>query len=143
MRGTPLEGVAERELQISSVQSQPTNDGNTSPVSPETITDLMSLPLRPTNDEGIAAEQQKDPDLKMILDFLEHDKLLAEVQVARRLILQKGAFAIDNGILYYLDHRQGHQKRVAVPKQLREQILAEHHSSRTGGHFTVKKTYGP
>ena len=45
-------------------------------------------------------------------------------------------------MMFYLDPRQGHRGRVLVPRQLRQQILAEHHSSLMGGHFAVKKTYG-
>ena len=65
-----------------------------------------------------------------------------EEKTARRIALQKSQFTMQGNILYYLDHKQGHHKRVAVPAHLQEQLLTEHHSSLSGGHFGVKKTYG-
>jgi transposase InsO family protein len=58
------------------------------------------------------------------------------------MVLQKPVFTLEGDILYYLDPRHGHQKRVVVPEHCREQLLQEHHSSLMGGHFAVKKTYG-
>ena len=56
--------------------------------------------------------------------------------------MQKSQFTMQGNILYYLDHKQGHHKRVAIPTHLQEQLLTEHHLSLSGEHFRVKKTYG-
>ena len=45
-------------------------------------------------------------------------------------------------MLFYLHPKQGHQRGVAVPRYLRQQLLVEHHSSPMGGHFAARKTYG-
>ena len=130
------EGVAEQELQVASVQSQPTQSEL------EDVSGLLESPplTLPTGDFSV--EQRKDPSLKTIIDFHEQGTLPEEEQVAWRVILQKPVFTLEAGILYYLDPRQGHQRRAVVPQQCREQLLLEHHSSLVGGHFAVKKIYG-
>ena len=45
-------------------------------------------------------------------------------------------------MLIYIDPKQDHRRRVVVPDYLKQQILAEHHSSPMGGHIAAKKTYG-
>ena len=105
------EGVAEQELQVASVQSQPTQSEL------EDVSGLLESPplTPPTGDFSV--EQRKDPSLKTIIDFHEQGTLPEEEQVARRVILQKLVFTLEAGILYYLDPRQGHQKRAVVPQQ--------------------------
>ena len=44
-------------------------------------------------------------------------------------------------MLFFLDPKQEHRKRVIVPQHLREQLLQENHSSPMGGHF-AGKMYG-
>ena len=135
----PMEGVAEQELQVASIQSE---DHTTTQPVPEEIADLLETPPCPNQDGDLAAEQRKDPDLKQVIDFLLTGNLPTEEKTARQVILQKSLFTIQQDILYYVDPRQTHQLRVAVPRHLREELLQEHHSSLTGGHFGVKKTYG-
>ena len=56
-------------------------------------------------------------------------------------VLQSSLFTIDNDMLYYVDPKQKHQKRVAVPKHLQEKVLRECHAGRMSGHFSGKRTY--
>ena len=132
----PVEGVAEQELQVSSVQSNPRRENGTQ------VTDLLEVSPLPVQSQDFAVEQERDSRLKEIIDFLKQGDLPAEEKTARRIALQKSQFTMQGNILYYLDHKQGHHKRVTVPAHLQEQLLTEHHSSLSGGHFGVKKPYG-
>lgn len=68
-------------------------------------------------------EQRNDPDVKEILDFLEQGTLPEDNKKARRIALQESLLAIVDGILYSVDLKHNNQKRVVMPRQLREQIL--------------------
>ena len=46
---------------------------------------------------------------------------------------------IDDGILYFTDQKAGGRKRVAVPKHLQEEILAQSHGGKYAGHFSGGK----
>ena len=135
----PVEGVTEQELQVSSVQSDPLREDG---ITPTEVTDLLETSPMPIQSQDFAVEQGRDPRLKEIIDFLEQGDLPEEEKRARQIALQKSQFTLQGNILYYLDHKQGHHKRVAVSAHLREQLLTETHSSLSGGHFGIKKTYG-
>ena len=56
--------------------------------------------------------------------------------------LTRVALCIDvDEILYYLEHKDNHRKRVVVLLHLRNQLLEEHHRRRYGGHFSGPKVY--
>ena len=82
-----------------------------------------------------------DTHLKEILAYLERGLLPEDDSRARRIILQESQFAIIDEILYFIDPRRKNQRRVAVPEQLRQQILRETHSSPYGGHFSGQRLY--
>ncbi len=44
-------------------------------------------------------------------------------------------------LLYFVDPKNGGRKRSAVPKHLREQVMAESHSSPMAGHFSGERLY--
>ena len=44
-------------------------------------------------------------------------------------------------VLYYIDTKRDHQKRIAVPKQLREQVLEEGHCGVMSGYFSGRRTF--
>jgi len=48
---------------------------------------------------------------------------------------------LESQILYYIDSRQRDVKRAVVPHQLREQIMADYHSSIMAGHFSGVRLY--
>ena len=109
---------------------------------PAEIPALLAKPPVSVQGEDFATAQRKDPELVELITYLEQGELPADDQRARRIILQKPLFAIDNRILIFLDPKQDHRRRVVVPGHLRQQLLSEHHSSSMGGHFAAKKTYG-
>ena len=138
----PPEGVAKSEVQVASLQSDPDPEPDARQQADGEISDLLTEPPRLAETEDFGAEQREDPNVKEINDFIKQGTLPSDNKTARRIAMQKSMFAVENGMLFYLDPRQKYRKRAAVPKCLRGQLLLEHHSSRMGGHFAVKKTYG-
>lgn len=92
--------------------------------------------------DSFAAEQRKDSDLQEVIAFLEKEELPYEQKRARKIALQAPMFTIEDRILFSVDPKHQHQKRVVVPSHLQEQILRENHSSGMGGHFSGRRTYG-
>ena len=43
--------------------------------------------------------------------------------------------------MIYIDTKRDHQKRIAVPKQLREQVLEEAHRGVMSGYFSGWRTF--
>ena len=124
----PTVGVAEGEAQMASVD---TSDISSLLQADPAIGECSDLP----------SEQQKDPELKIIIDFLEEDKLPEDPVQARKLAAQEPQFSLIGGVLYYVDSRHNHQKRVVVPSHLRERLLREAHGGTHGGHFSSHKLY--
>ena len=118
------------------------DDGGVDPIS-----DIRSLFQVSSSDssevtlEPFANEQRKDLGLKEIIEFIESGKLPDNEVAARKLALQESLFIVCDGILYFLDPKHKNRKRAVVPKQLRNQILHETHSSSFGGHFSGHRLY--
>ena len=86
-------------------------------------------------------EQNKDPELKTLLVYLEHGELPADSKEAQKVASQALHFAVVDGLLYFVDQKAGNRKRVAVPAHLREGILKESHGGVYAGHFSGGKLY--
>ena len=101
------------------------------------------LTAEPTDDipDSFADEQQKDPALLEIFNYLLEEELPAEDKRARKIALQSSLFVIEDGLLYFVDPKQKQRRRAAVPRQLQEQILIESHSGTMCGHFSGRRTY--
>ena len=126
----PSLGIAEGEVQVSAVAS-------------EDITALLNA--QPTTSAGersdYRSEQHRDPDLKMMFEYIEEEKLPDEPDSAKKLVAKECQFSIIDGILYFIDHRHDYQRRVAVPRHLRENLLQETHGGVYAGHFSAPKLY--
>ena len=127
----PKEGISEGELQVAAVSSEPT-----------TSTDVL-LQAEPLVGTPISfgEEQQKDPHLKNIIHFLNTDELPLDVKQARKIAAQQTMFVVIDDVLYYVDSKRDHQRRIVVPKQLRERILEEAHRGVMSGHFSGRRTF--
>ena len=128
----PLRGIAQDETQVAVV-----NSGTD-------ISDLLQegpASLEGEQQAHYGAEQQKDPSLKEIIDFLQDGTLPEDSSRARKLSAQESLFALVGGILYYIDARHNNRKRVAVPSHLREQLLRESHRGAYSGHFSGSRLY--
>ena len=101
----PTEGVAERELQVVSIQSEGQAD---TPKESEEISVLLEMPPSSIRNSDFATEQRRDPNLEQVINFLVAGNLPSEEKTARQIILQKSLFTIQQDILYYVDPRQAH-----------------------------------
>ena len=88
-----------------------------------------------------AVEQRKDRQLKEIVDFLSTGSLPEDGTRAKLLASQETLFTLVNGILYYVDPKGDHRRRVAVPEHLQTQLMDENHRGRYSGHFSGPKLY--
>ena len=127
----PNEGIGENELQVAVINSEPI-----------TSTDILlqAEPLVGTP-TSFGEEQRKDPQLKDIIHFLTTNELPTDNKRARKIAMQQSIFTVVNDVLYYIDPKRDHQKRIAVPKQIREQILEEAHRGVMSGHFSGRRTF--
>jgi hypothetical protein len=98
-------------------------------------------PPQDVQNECFAPEQQKDTEIKEIIDYVALGDLPKDDKRARRIALQWSMFTIEDEVLFYLDPKQQHRKQIVVPKHLHQQVLEEHHASVMGGHFSGKKMY--
>ena len=94
----PLEGVAEGELQICSVNSD---------TDMEVLLEAEPAAYILVNFHD---EQLKDSRLHEIIHFLETDELPRDPASARKLATQQSLFAILDGVLYYGDKRDNHSR---------------------------------
>ena len=88
-----------------------------------------------------AEEQQKDPYLRAMHKFLEKQQLPDDPATARRIALQAPMFTVSDEVLYFIDPKPVHRRRIAVPKHLRKDLLDKTHRSRMGGHFSGQRLY--
>ena len=88
-----------------------------------------------------ASQQRKDQQLKEIVDFLSSGRLPEDSKRAKTVASQETLFSLSDGILYYVDPKGDHQRRVAVPQHVRKQLLEENHRGLYGGHFSGPKLY--
>ena len=89
----------------------------------------------------LSQAQQDDPELQQIIQFLHNDHLPDDEIQTRKVVVQAHDFAIVDGIVYFVDPKNDHRQRCAVPKHLRTQLLEENHSGPMAGHFSGEKLY--
>ena len=73
--------------------------------------------------------------------FLEKQQFPDDPVTARRIALQAPMFTVSDKVLYFIDPKLVHHKRIAVPKHLRKDLLDKTHRSRMGGHFSGQRLY--
>ena len=111
-------------------------------VSSETdIESLLRMDPETVMPIDFSREQKKDPQVCEIICFLENGEIPTEEKRAKKVVLQQTLFAIVNKILYYVDPKNNHHRRVVVPQHLKGRILNETHCNVTGGHFSGNRTY--
>ena len=88
----------------------------------------------------VQSEQQKDPDLAKLMDFLT-DKTLPVDPCDTSIVVglaKKGYYVVD-GILYYEGAEVDDCRCVVVPSHLRQKLLDEHRDLPFVGYFAAKK----
>ena len=121
------------EVQVAHVQTD----------SQSQITDLLKMtqPPAPASICEFHLEQQKDPKVKELYDYVEKGEVSKDGQQAKKVCGQAMHFAIIDDILYFIDSKQQGRKRAVVPVHLREQILRENHGGIMAGHFSGDRLY--
>ena len=89
---------------------------------------------------SLGDEQQEDPEIKEIIDYLSSKKLPLDDKRAKALVLRADKFVTVDGILYFLDSKNN--QRAVVPKRLREDLIKQFHSGPFAGHFAGPRIYG-
>ena len=93
------------------------------------------------SDSNIANDQANDPDFKYIYAYLKNNTLPNTTELMRRVLVECEYYDLDNGILYHLHTNRAKKlpkyqrttKQLAVPQQLRPEILHAYHDSLLGG----------
>ena len=128
----PLQAIAQGETQVSAVTTSHDNG------------DIPSL-LQATPTVEVAtdysSEQMKDLSLKELMEYLGQERLPDDPEHSRKLVAKASQFTLIDGILFYVDGKRGHKRRVVVPHHLREKLLQESHGGVYGGHFSGPKLY--
>ena len=87
----PTVGIAEGEAQVASVDT-------------EDIASLLQANPTVGMTANFSSEQRRDPNLNMIIEFLQHGKFPDNPVCAKKIALQEPQFPLVNDILYYIDH---------------------------------------
>ena len=101
---------------------------------------LMAPPVHGVVNE-FYLEQQKDPELRNMYDFLEAGTLPSSEQDAKETAAQAPSFTLIDKVLYFVDLKGDGRKCAAVPAHLRERILTENHAGLMAGHFSGNRLY--
>jgi len=107
----PVTDLAEEETQVAAVKS--------------TIDSVLKMnPAVGCSKYDLVEEQSKDPDLKVMLDYVQVNVLPEDQKEACCVVAQAPSFCILNGVLYFIYSRRGNTKRVVVPYIVTEK---QHH----------------
>ncbi len=95
--------------------------------------------------EAVRKEQNRDEDLKAIIDFKLTGRLPQDPVIAQSVQTQKNDFMVCNGVLHRDDPKNESQGLrslpIVVPEHLRKEVLEENHGLVTSGHFAVSKVW--
>ena len=92
-------------------------------------------------EEGsIRGSQLKDPNLKLIVDYLENGILPQDEGRARELVLGSSSYWLLDGILYHVEPDKS--LRLIPPDHDREHLFQEAHSGIFGAHLKDAKIHG-
>ena len=139
----PSHGIGQDEAQVAALIT--TTSVDQQPVDTTAHRELPVLLQSTATPEhthpSFGSEQEKDPDLKELMLYLDHEQLPNDPERSRKLAAKASQFVLVGGILHYLDHSRGDRLRVAVPLQWREKLMQETHGGAYGGHFAGSKLY--
>ena len=106
--------------------------------------DISTLLQSSPGDESpcdLPKEQQKDPDLRQLRQFLEFGILPEDEGIAKSVAAQALHFTVVDDVLYYVDGRKGGRRRAAVPRHLQQSLLKDYHAGKMAGHFSGARLY--
>ena len=98
--------------------------------------------------DDLKTQQREDPNFKPIFTYLEDSQVPEDRNEANRIVAEAQYYVIENGILYHLyqPRRKGHKwtdvkKQLAVPTNMRDNVLKSYHDALSGGHQGQERTY--
>ena len=106
--------------------------------------DISTLLQSSPGDESpcdLPKEQQKNPDLRQLRQFLEFGILPEDEGSAKSVAAQALHFTVVDNVLYYVDGRKGGHRRAAVPRHLQQSLLEDSHAGKMAGHFSGARLY--
>ena len=80
--------------------------------------------------------QSQDPELSIIIDFLQQNVLPKEEQVVRRVTLEHNKYVMLDGVLHRVDDSRKGRLRLCVPVEMRKSLMSEAHEGKFAGHFS-------
>ena len=95
--------------------------------------------LSTEEEEDLATLQRKDEELKPIIEYLETGILPEEEGIAKRLVLTKSQFLVEDSVLYWI--ASDSTLRVVPPHDMRKRLFQEVHSGRFGAHLRDAKVH--
>ena len=90
--------------------------------------------------ERLRERQKEDPELELYFDYLEDGELPEDEKIARRIVLEREHFHVEEEILCRQDNNG--QLRLIPPNSMREQLFHNLHDGEFAGHLGVGKTVG-
>ena len=91
--------------------------------------------------DEISKLQSRDDELHLVRQYLKDGTLPSDEKRAGKILLQKDQFVLLDDVLYHIDSGPQHHHRIAVPDEMRDQLMEENHSGQFGGHFAGKSLY--
>ena len=89
----------------------------------------------------IQQQQQRDPELLPLINYLRSGELPEEEKAARKIVMESAKYDLMDGILYFLYPAAPHRSCIVVPKVLQMPLLEETHGGTFAGHFAERKTH--
>ncbi|GFW52474.1 retrovirus-related Pol polyprotein from transposon 297 [Trichonephila clavipes] len=117
------------------------------------ITTSTATPPDPWSDEKVREDQMADPDIKLLIEFMESSSnkpswqdISAYSPTTKQYWALWNSLHLRDGVLYRkFESEDGKTFRwqLVLPRSRIPEVLKELHGSPTGGHFGVMKTFAP
>ena len=89
---------------------------------------------------SIRDRQWRDPEIKLIMDYLENGDLPKDERKARKLVLGRSLYQVVDGVLYHMEPDKS--LRLIPPVYDQEQLFQEVHGGIFGAHLKDAKIHG-
>ena len=90
---------------------------------------------------ALQEEQRKDPELAVMLHYLQDGTLPEDEKLAKRIVAESKQYDIIDDILHFENSAFPNRWCIVVPEHLRSEILQEAHAGCFAAHFAEKKVY--
>ena len=91
------------------------------------------------NETALSKRQDLDPELAMVIKYLQSGDLPADKRKATEIILGKSRYVLMDNVLYHLS--AGNSLRIVLPKEDRLAVFKEVHEGKFTGHLRDAKIH--